>query len=87
MPRLIETVPGVFLDAACALGFNQLAVSGPAIYHTKHAITLRGCCLRLSALAAKLACSYLPTTQLWHLLHPLSRALSQISSGFDRISL
>ena len=69
------------------MGFNQLAVSGPAIYHTKHAITPRGCHLRLSVLTAKLACSYLPMTQLWHLFHLLHRALSQICSGFDQTSL
>lgn len=42
MLGLIEKIPGIFSDTARALSFNKQAVSGPAIYHTKHAITERG---------------------------------------------
>lgn len=41
-------------------------------------------CHRLSLLAAKLACSYLPMSQLWHLFHLSYRALSYICSGNDQ---
>jgi len=42
MLGLIEKILGVFLDTAHALSFNKIAVSGPTIYHTKHAIAACG---------------------------------------------
>lgn len=44
-------------------------------------------CHRLSLLIAKLACSYLPMTQLWHLFHLLYRALSHICGGYEQTLL
>lgn len=66
----------IFIHCPCSKVLtSELFLGLLSVTQSTQLLSVTGC-HRLSLLVAKLACSYLPMTQVWHLLHLLYRALS-----------